>query len=963
MADVFKTIQIANPTAGVPLHQQLVGVIAASSGTVDAGKVVVTNANGQLDISLIPINLTATITATANTGSVLTVTAANTFTAGQMVTLNGLTTKTELNGKTVTILSTGLSSSQFEANYTDTAYSTTPDTGTATISGGSGSGTVTSFSAGNLSPLFSTGVATATTTPALSFSLSNAAQNAVFAGPASGGAGAPSYRALVVADIPSGLPYVPSSTPLPQTITAPSGEFLTAYNAATGLFTAGTPSSAVVSVFGRTGVVTAQSGDYSYSQISGTPTLAQNTPAISHEFIAAYNSTSGAFTQAQPAFSDLSGSISTGQIPAATVTVSQISATGTPSSTTYLRGDGSWSTVPSGAVTSVFGRTGAVIATSGDYTYSQISGTPQLAQTFGAVTNEFLTSYTASTGVFTAARPSFSNLSGSIATGQIPAATITVSQINATGTPSSTTYLRGDGSWATITSGGTVTQVNTSGIATGGPITTTGTVTVTGSSTNGKTTAVTDAGSITSGTSGDVVTCDGHGNVQDSGTLLSSLAPLQSPTFLGTVSITNVLNVAGTLKDSTGSVGTSGQVLSSTVTGVQWVTGGGSSVTFTNVTTGTNTTATMTVGSGASLTFSGSGVVNSNQLQGITISPTAPTTGQVLTATSSSAANWQTPSSSGVFNAFTELPITTSSRTAGTVYQNTTGGTVLAIVVTAPSGGQQAVGYVDSSATPTHVVCQRDAWHGPGGATTLFLMIPNNDYYEVILPSGGGISQWREFAIASGTITVAGDLGPSGANTRVAGTTYQNTSGSPMYVLASFTNCSATGGANPLKGITDSGSSPTTVVWEDDPPSSGTADYVLMPVLPGDYYIVSSAGNSGATLATWYEYTWTGVTMTRQQCNTGGFNTRYATSSSSAPTQVISNASGATRWVQVASGNSSGGDRFLGSNESFTYMCDQVTSGSVCDVWGLVLPGWLYVWNYNSGSGLGTSLWWEWTIS
>jgi hypothetical protein len=62
---------------------------------------------------------------------------------------------------------------------------------------------VTTFSAGSLSPLFSASVANPTTTPALSFSLSNAAQNAVLAGPSSGGAGAPTYRALVAADIPS----------------------------------------------------------------------------------------------------------------------------------------------------------------------------------------------------------------------------------------------------------------------------------------------------------------------------------------------------------------------------------------------------------------------------------------------------------------------------------------------------------------------------------------------------------------------------------------------------------------------------------------------------------------------------------------------------------------------------------------------------------------------------------------
>jgi hypothetical protein len=55
-------------------------------------------------------------------------------------------------------------------------------------------GTVSAFSAGNLSPLFTTSVSSATTTPALSFSASNAAQNSVLAGPASGGPGAPTFQ-------------------------------------------------------------------------------------------------------------------------------------------------------------------------------------------------------------------------------------------------------------------------------------------------------------------------------------------------------------------------------------------------------------------------------------------------------------------------------------------------------------------------------------------------------------------------------------------------------------------------------------------------------------------------------------------------------------------------------------------------------------------------------------------------
>ena len=62
----------------------------------------------------------------------------------------------------------------------------------ANTCGAVGAGTVTTFSAGNLSPLFTTSVASATTTPALSFSLTNAAAGTVF-GNVTSSAGAPGY--------------------------------------------------------------------------------------------------------------------------------------------------------------------------------------------------------------------------------------------------------------------------------------------------------------------------------------------------------------------------------------------------------------------------------------------------------------------------------------------------------------------------------------------------------------------------------------------------------------------------------------------------------------------------------------------------------------------------------------------------------------------------------------------------
>lgn len=69
--------------------------------------------------------------------------------------------------------------------------------------GGSGSGTVTSVSAGNLSPIFTTSVATPTVTPALSFTLSSFAQNGFLAGSSTGGAGAPTVRAITCNDQPA----------------------------------------------------------------------------------------------------------------------------------------------------------------------------------------------------------------------------------------------------------------------------------------------------------------------------------------------------------------------------------------------------------------------------------------------------------------------------------------------------------------------------------------------------------------------------------------------------------------------------------------------------------------------------------------------------------------------------------------------------------------------------------------
>lgn len=104
------------------------------------------------------------------------------------------------------------------------------------------------------------------------------------------------------------------------------------------------------------------------------------------------------------------------------------------------------------------------------------------------------------------------------------------------------------GQWIAITGGGgsgTVTQVNTAGIATGGGFTTSGTITVAGS--GNTTTAATANANLAGAGSGLVATTDGSGNVQSSGTALSSLAPLASPTFTGTVTTGKSLSTPTTV--------------------------------------------------------------------------------------------------------------------------------------------------------------------------------------------------------------------------------------------------------------------------------------------------------------------------------------------------------------------------------------------------------------------------------
>ncbi len=139
----------------------------------------------------------------------------------------------------------------------------------AAIGSGGGSGTVTSVGL-SLPGIFSVSGSPVTVSGTLTATLVNQSANTIFAGPTSGGAAAPTFRALVANDYPtmigdSGAGGTKGAVPPPAAGDAAANKFLKA----DGVWTV-IPSAPVTSVFGRTGAVFAAVGDYSFSQISGS---------------------------------------------------------------------------------------------------------------------------------------------------------------------------------------------------------------------------------------------------------------------------------------------------------------------------------------------------------------------------------------------------------------------------------------------------------------------------------------------------------------------------------------------------------------------------------------------------------------------------------------------------------------------------------------------------------------------
>lgn len=166
----------------------------------------------------------------------------------------------------------------------------------------SGAGTVTSVDC-SVPNFLSVSGTPITGAGTIAIALATQVKNKVFAGPTTGADAAPTFRLLVGADLP--LPAVATLGGV-FSKAAVSHNFLTSISSVDGSIGQAQP--AFTDISGS--VAAAQLPNPSASSLGGVQSIA----AVSHNFLTSI-STSGVPAQAQPAFSDISGSVAASQLP------------------------------------------------------------------------------------------------------------------------------------------------------------------------------------------------------------------------------------------------------------------------------------------------------------------------------------------------------------------------------------------------------------------------------------------------------------------------------------------------------------------------------------------------------------------------------------------------------------------------------------------------------------------------
>lgn len=362
-----------------------------------------------------------------------------------------------------------------------------------------GSGSVTSVGLA-LPAIFTVSGSPVTTSGTLTGALATQAANAVFAGSSSGSAAAPTFRALVGADLPNPASSTKGGV---QSAAAVTHQWINSIS------TSGIPALSQPAFTDISGsVAAAQLPNPTATTLGGIQSLA----AVTSKWINTI-STSGVPSATQPAFTDIAGNATLAQLPSignGTILSNISGATATPLANSLssiidavgaVQGDilyrnaSVWTVLAPGTSGQVLSSGGAAANPS----WATVSGTGTVTSvaTNNGLTGGPITS-TGTIGLATIATGNvLANTTGSTA---VPVATTPSAILDVIGSAQGDILYRGASAWAVLTPGtagqhlatggpsstpswaNSVTSVATSGLATGGPITTTGTVTVTAAS-------------------------------------------------------------------------------------------------------------------------------------------------------------------------------------------------------------------------------------------------------------------------------------------------------------------------------------------------------------------------------------------------------------------------------------------------------------------------------------------------